>query len=914
MVTEVPQSMKSVMTPMDIDLAKSGLTARDIMARPISNSERAATKTPGSTDGYVIPYFDMFGRPLAHYRVRCLSDMGESLGSIDPGIGIGVGIGGTGKNVAKYRQPVASSTHLYFPRGFYKLTNPENNILKRRVIFITEGEKKAALACKLGLPCVALGGVDAWRNRVIQMPGDPQLAQRGSDAQGTKKLIARLDSGAETSEESYTSSLAVGMQDLIDLVLQTDTTIIIVFDSDVINGVKPSVQRAAANLGFEFRFKGVPFTNIRQIILPFNEGHSADDSDADADADAEFDKLGLDDFLTAEGGYESFVWLVNKCLEKRSAFPRHPSIMDYVGRRLQKAKMSRKEAQQVALAIMTELDSTGIRLRSEAEKQMYYFDNNTKVLMKAAFLVGLKDEAHETPFGSFLYRRFGVGAADQKMLQWLSAQFAGELPIENVIPERIFAYPKRVAGQPPADCVRYQINDGQYVIVNSDGIEIVDNGHDNVLFEKGYVEPIQKNDLIREFHARSREPLYNWWDIALRDTRIKDHNYTQQLHALLYYISPWLFRWRGLQLPIEMTLGESGSGKSTLYSLRQQILTGDPKLRNSPADMKDWVASVVNAGGLHVIDNVQMTNPQLRNLLSDELCRLVTEPNPSIEQRKYYTNADILRHPVRVVFAITAIRQPFQNADLMQRSVVLELDKPAQSEAVTYSMDWVGDILDAPGGRTAWVAHHLYVLHKFFQVVKQEWNPNYIATHRLVHFEQSLCLMAKVFGMDSSWIPRFLVGKTNVLLTKTDWAFEGLRAFVEERQPLCMQQPYFFASDVVDWAQSEPDFSECEILTSSRRYGRWMEDHKSMINQILNVQMVGKYGNKSRYRIFPFTKAQKEFLQTSGTLTETISSVATDADGNIIQSDTNVAQPDSARPSLRLEGRAHEVLARIVKR
>lgn len=903
MVTEVPQSMKSVLTPMDVDLAKSGLTARDIMARPVSNSERATTKTPGSTDGYVIPYFDMFGKPLAHYRVRCLSDMGEPLGS-DQSLGVGSGM--SGKDAAKYRQPIASPTHLYFPRGFYRLTNPDNNILKKRVIFITEGEKKAALACKLGLPCIGLGGVDAWRNRVIQLPGEPQLAQRGSEAQGTKKLIARLDSGVEASEESYMSTLAVGMQDLIDLILQTNATVIIVFDSDVINGVKPAVQRAAANLGFELRFKGVAFTNIRQIILPFNEGR---DNDGDSDNDDDLDKLGLDDFLTADGGHESFIWLVNKCLEKRSAFPRHPSIMDYVGRRLQKAKMSRKEAQQVALAIMTELDSTGIRLRSDAEKQMYYFDNASKVLMKAAFLVGLKDEAHETPFGSFLYRKFGVGAADQKMLQWLSAQFAGELPIDNVVPERIFAYPRRIAGQPPTDCVRYQINDGQYVIVNSEGIEIVDNGYDNVLFERGYVDPIQKNDLIREFHARAHEPLYNWWDIALRDTRVKDHNYTQQLHALLYYISPWLFRWRGMQLPIEMTLGESGSGKSTLYALRQQILTGDSKLRNSPADMKDWVASVVNAGGLHVIDNVQMTNPQLRNLLSDELCRLVTEPNPSIEQRKYYTNADVMRHAVRVVFAITAIRQPFQNADLMQRSVVLELDKPAQSEAVTYSMDWVGEILEAPGGRTAWMAHHLYVLHKFFQVVKRDWNPSYIATHRLVHFEQSLCLMAKVFGMDPTWIPRFLVGKTNVLLTKTDWAFEGLRAFVEERQPICLQQPYFFASDVVDWAQGEPEFSECEILGSSRRYGRWMEDHKSMINQILNVQLVGKYGNKFRYRMFPFTKAQKEFLQTSGTLSETIA-----ADNTQAATTPVTTQQTIGRPSLKLEGRATDVLARITRR
>jgi hypothetical protein len=823
MSDNVIELQRTVGAPRDLmlqDLQRSGLVPEDLSCRVMENPERAATKTGASTNGYAIPYWDIHGKPIGHYRVRLFD------------------------SETKYRQPKDTPNHLYYPRGFLSLAKG------RSVIYLTEGEKKAALAAKLGYPTIGLGGVDAWRNRILELPGDAELTSKTLSS-GGKRLHAKLDSGERVTED-YMSQLAIGFQDMTDLLLELDATLVIIFDSNRMFGVTGEVQRAAATLGYELRSKGLPFTKIRQLILPF-------------DVEVESDELGLDDYLLADSGTEQFNYHVRHTLEKRSAFPRHPSVIDYVGKRLQKSKMSRKEQQQVSIAILTELDATGIRMRSPDEKQTYYFDHKTKHLMKAGFLKGIKDEAHDTPFGGLLYRKFGLSANDQKILVWLSAQFNGEDPVEDVFPQRVLARPVR-----GADAIHYQLNDGQYVTVTAEDITIRDNGADGILFEVGHVAPILASDLKREFTKVSRQPVTNWWREVLKDVRLKNAREDQRILSLLYYISPWLNRWRGTQLPIEMVLGESGSGKSTLCEFRLSILTGDPRLRNRPNDIKDWNASIANTGALHITDNVQMTDAQMRNHLSDELCRIVTEPNPSVEARKLYSNNEIIRFPVRSTFVLTAITQPFRNADLIQRSIITELDKPVDpTKEVTYDMAWTERHLESRGGRVAWVAHHLYVLQRFFQLTKSKWNTHYKARHRLINLEQSLMLMSEIFDpqADHSWLTEHLIETTEDNLSSADHAYEGIKEYIEGWKVI---NPYWepthpqhnrhkslvLASEISAWAQAEDDYKKNDILTSSRKLGRYMQTHKSMLaNGLGLVALPNKYGNKTHYKV---VKTRKE--------------------------------------------------------
>jgi len=84
--------------------------------------------------GYVIPYHDLNGRPTGAVRVRLF-----------------------GTDKGKYRSPVGQPISIYIPVNLKTLLEAGNG-----VIFVTEGEKKAAKAVQEGIPCIAISGIDSW--------------------------------------------------------------------------------------------------------------------------------------------------------------------------------------------------------------------------------------------------------------------------------------------------------------------------------------------------------------------------------------------------------------------------------------------------------------------------------------------------------------------------------------------------------------------------------------------------------------------------------------------------------------------------------------------------------------------------------------------------------------------------------
>lgn len=773
------------------DLVHSGLVLQDLQGRPIENSERATCNTPTMVKGYVLPYFSLRGKLLPFYRVKLFDH--------DP----------------KYKQPKDTPNHVYFPKTFLSVVRGKNYVI------ITEGEKKAARCCKAGIPAIALSGIDSWRNNLVLLPAETALtAGKGG---GVK---AKLPASAPL-EDVQKENLAEGFQDLIDYVLLHQLNVIIAFDSDQEIAVKPQVQRAAARLGFELRFRGVPFKRIRQLIVP-PVRHE----------DYKKPQVGLDDYLQYHPT-KDLQDLINVVLHKRAAFPRHPNIRDHINKKLSNPRLSRKEMQGVALAILSDLDANGLRLRSPSE-QTFYFDNASKRLLQSAWATRPGDEQFDSPFTQHLYRQFGLSSTDNRLLVWLGTQFTSEEPIEVVTPHRVIA-------RGPNDTICLQLSDSQFASVSKDGLKIHDNGTKNILFEADQVEALDTKLLVQAFHEQSKqETIPCWWAETLSEARLRDRDRQRMAIALLYYMSPWLHRWRGTQLPIELILGEAGSGKSTLFELRLNILTGRPRLRNCPQDIKDWYASISNSGGLHVTDNVQLNDKNLRQRLSDEICRIITEPDPYIEQRKYYTNADVLRIPVRAVFGITAIQQPFQNSDVLQRAMILELDKAGDGGRVEYDSEWKAQQIKKHGSREIWIAHHLVVLHRFFQLVDKGWKPNFAAKHRLIHFEQCMTLMAHVFGIPTGWIQPYLSQMTDRVIAENDWVLEGVIAFCNWRNG--SKEP-IFATNISEWAEGEEDFMHCEMLTNARRLGRYLKSHKALVANLSGLLEDKSIANRQSYRL-----------------------------------------------------------------
>lgn len=801
------------------DLALSGLKPSDIAARPATAIEIAATGMPASRvpDGYVIPYFDFHGDPVQFYRVKVLEPTGGP----------------------KYRAMKEQPNHIYFPPGWAKLMKqPEH-----QYVIITEGEKKAAAAVKAGFPCVALSGVDNWRNRRITMPENTELKAVKSRGIIVAKIPAG-DSNALVMQDS--GVVAVGFHDLIDYLVQKEMQAIIIFDTDK-GGLKTQVQRAAAALGYELRYRGLPITNVRQLILPPSK---------------KGDKIGLDDYLMRKGTSE-FAKILRACRRKRIAFPRHPNPKVFVASRLQKTRLSRKEVQDVSLSILMELETRGKRLRNIATQDMFFFNEKTHTLLDV-HLSNPRIMLHDTAFGSYLYREFNLSATDTRVVGWLASQFHGEPGVGETQTHRVFAKPDDMKS-----CIAYQLSDSHYVIITPNPKEpyiICENGSHGVLFEQGQVTSITHTAMETELEERLESKDTLWKDVlssfnfvplspsaeaeGISEKQLLEEG--RQLAILLYYISPWLLRWKGLQLPVELVIGEPGSGKSSLYELRQSIISGYPRLSNMTNDIKDWYAGITGRGGLYVLDNIHFTGAtkDYQQRLSDELCRLVTEPDPHIELRKLYTNADIISLPVSVTFALTSIEQPFFTLDLIQRAAIFEL----QVIQAGHDANWVQHQINRGNGRIGWVAHQLVMIHKFLKraIHDKKWDSKYRAGHRLAHYEQALMMMADVLGMKSDWIPSALKRQTATKMSEADWTMSGIGEFVSNFKAVHgddYASKRFSSADIVEWAEGHDTYHKNGQMTNGWRLGKYLKSHRGTLQKTTGAFENGNQGNRIMYSV-----------------------------------------------------------------
>jgi hypothetical protein len=217
-------------TPAELAAAKwegSGLSsseAKKLKFRVMSAEQTAAMSNNFvKASSLVMPYFNWRGQPTKFFRIRYLEKP--------------PGFAGLVEKPQRYAQPIGTLNEIYTP----PLVD-WSKILKDADIplFITEGELKAASACKHGFPTLGLGGVDVWRSQKNSIPFLKQLED----------------------------------------VTWKGRNVFIVFDSD--SATNPNVLRAQIKLCEALTSRGAQ-PNI--VSLPTLHGK---------------DKTGLDDFLVAK--------------------------------------------------------------------------------------------------------------------------------------------------------------------------------------------------------------------------------------------------------------------------------------------------------------------------------------------------------------------------------------------------------------------------------------------------------------------------------------------------------------------------------------------------------------------------------------------------------------------------------------
>lgn len=172
------------------DLSRSGLNktdAKTLKLKPLTKVQ-SQTLIKIKREGYVIPYFDIKGKKTSFYRVR-FTDSPKGFNKT--------------KKPIRYTQPVNQIPRFYLA----PFLDWEHIAKDKEVpIYITEGEKKSAKACKEGFTTIGLGGVWNWKSKKQKkslIDDFKDFSWRG------REVILVFDSDYQTNPKVYQALLSL---------------------------------------------------------------------------------------------------------------------------------------------------------------------------------------------------------------------------------------------------------------------------------------------------------------------------------------------------------------------------------------------------------------------------------------------------------------------------------------------------------------------------------------------------------------------------------------------------------------------------------------------------------------------------------------------------------------------------------
>lgn len=764
-------------------LQASGLSDETIALAHIRSA--SASELPSGLDakGYVIPFFDINGKLIPNFaRIR----------SLDP-------------RDNKYRQPAGTGQKVYLPPNVptWVWRDPSYPLI------VVEGEKKALKLAQEGFYCIGLTGVFSWRQRTYKFD------RKFLTGENKEKLTFKFEDSSNIHMEEQVCA------ELTQLNLD-GRKLITVFDTDA--EYKPDVQLACFELCIWFYEQGA---EPSQAFLPRLDG----------------EKTGPDDFFVkreAAVGIEQAREEFREIIGGHLTFPEAPSLGPWINTVRRSTKSKRTVAPKIARAIIATMDANGRRYRNRESGEFYYLGESDKIgrgLHTFTLTNRSISDMRNIPFGDIMIKGFRVGSGEKEILSEVADLFATVQPIQEVRPRRVCFT--------DGDDFHLQVSDTTNLKVNKDSIEEVPNGR-GVLF---YGDTTQALDMER-FYYHFGQGYQGLWLEALKDFELQNlyslnKRQTKFLMAAVFHLSPWLRQWRGFKPPIEQAVAEAGSGKTFLYQLRRGILTGFPTLDAMGNDMKDWVASVTHSPGLWVGDNMNHLIKAMREDVQGSIARLVTEPDPHQDARALFSDNRQVRYPIDCAFAITTIRSPINQPDILQRSFVYHLRTIPSGRG---NGNWVAQQL---ANREMWVAEHVWAVQKFLQLADSKWDWDYQSSHRLVNYEQSLLLMLQVLGMSADE-SRLVVGAlplmTNEEIAQNDPVVEALRSFAEmwwHKYPSKLARP----QDIVAWATDDMEGTYAKVyqLNSPVSLGRWMKNNATIVELSAGLKMTER-SNQTLWR------------------------------------------------------------------
>jgi len=149
-------------------------------------------------------------------------------------------------------------------------------------------------------------------------------------------------------------------------------------------------------------------------------------------------------------------------------------------------------------------------------------------------------------------------------------------------------------------------------------------------------------------------------------------------HLFLAVVASWFIP--GISHPVMILHGQPGTGKTTTAKFIKQVVDPSPVLTGGiPRDDKD-IGMQFNQNWLVCFDNLNHLKPWL----SDTLCRAVTGEGKYT--RQLYTDDTPFLTQYQRCICLNGIGSPVTRDDLLDRSVVIRIDRPEHRRAETVLM------------------------------------------------------------------------------------------------------------------------------------------------------------------------------------------------------------------------------------
>ncbi len=402
-----------------------------------------------------------------------------------------------------------------------------------------------------------------------------------------------------------------------------------------------------------------------------------------------------------------------KYLSKEDKFvsPGVEAILNIKASELKAEEKLRAISKYIVKDLIKGKSNAGIGYRNEKKKIYYYFDKSQKLLM----------DIEGTDFCCFLKDRYELPKKDfEEVMTWIRTYIwksGKEIEAHN------FAYFNHEKN------ILYVSNhNNQIYRSNGKAIDLVDNGHEGVIFEyKSDYFPFHL-ELDRLNFCNYFEGGFDWEKFISGNSYLYKHlieraNFAkegkhnlsaeEQRYLLTIYFYSLFFESLQEEKPILCFEGVKSSGKSYVATSIGKILFGDSflpsHLSDSPRDFKVTLSENYYA----VFDNLDSNI----NTFLDAFCAAAT--GAEISSRKLFTDREEIKTKPRVFIVITSRDPKFRRDDMVDRLLLFN------TEAVKNPRSRSALFKDLRENREKILAEVLGNLNSIIKLLrkKADWNP-----------------------------------------------------------------------------------------------------------------------------------------------------------------------------------------------